>query len=172
MSHKFSFLQAFTEYCSWKCKLLGIFRQKKLLKSLSAQLRVEYYCQVQKVRLLANMSQYDTQVCQVVNFYQIASDFSKLVDASYAYKRYVLIADKFCNVLSEYVSQYGLWHFKKYLLQSWLVWVFGQCKYLLQHVEFANINSFLLRKEGSFVNDLSSTYCNIYLSSRFSQNCS
>ncbi|MDY6902667.1 MAG: hypothetical protein SWZ49_32040 [Cyanobacteriota bacterium] len=171
MSHKFSFLQAFTESYSWQCKLLGTCRQKYWLKSLFARLRVKYDWQVQKVRLLANMSQSRTQVCQVADFSQIASDFSKFVDASHAYKYCRWVADTFCNVSSEYVSRYNILHFKKYLPQSWLRWNFEQCEYLLQNIDFASINPFSLRKEDWFVNDLLSTYRNTYLSFRFSRNC-
>ena len=130
MSHKFSFLQAFAGYYSWQHKLLSSCRRENSLKNLPVGLRARHNQQVPDIRLLANMSESGTHICQVAGFSQIASDFSLLVDADSAYKYYGFVADVFSHVKSEYISRYNIRHLKKYLLQSWLGCDFGQCKYL------------------------------------------
>ena len=171
MSHKFSFLQAFAGYSSWQCKLLSTCRQKNWSNSLSAGFRIECNRLVPSIKLLANTSKSGTHICHVAGFSQIAPDFSVLMDADSAYRYYRFVADVFSHVKSEYISRYNIRHLKKYLLQSWLGCDFGQCKYLLQYVDFASINHFSFRKEYWFVADLPSTHCNIYQSFRFSKNC-
>ncbi|MEM7713543.1 MAG: hypothetical protein AAF349_08205 [Cyanobacteria bacterium P01_A01_bin.68] len=171
MSHKFSFLQAFAGYYSWQHKFLGSCRQENLLKNLPVDLRAGDNRQVPNIRLLANMSESGTHICQLAGFSQIASDFSLLVDADSAYKYYGLVVNKFFGVISEFLSQRNIQHLNKYLTQLCLGWGFFQYEYLLQHIDFASINHFSFRKEYWFVADLPSTHRNIYQSFRFSQNC-
>lgn len=171
MSHKFSFLQAFTGYYSWKRKLLSTCRQKNWLKSSSVGLRVECNQQVSQMKLAANMDKSRTQICQIAAFFQIASDLCLSVDVDSAYKYLKLVADTLVHATTEYINRYNIQHLRKYLSLSWLGWDFSQYEYLLQNLDFANINPLPLRKKDWLVNNLPRNHHNIYLPFRFSQNC-
>lgn len=69
MSHQFSIVQVFAEYCSLQYKLLSTCRQNKLLKRLPADLRVECCSQIEII-LQTDMSKLQTQISQRSIFFQ------------------------------------------------------------------------------------------------------
>ncbi len=71
MSHEFSFLQVFAGYSSLQCKILSTCRLEKELKSLRADLRVEF-CRQIEIMLQTDMSmtKFQTQICQRLVFFQ------------------------------------------------------------------------------------------------------
>lgn len=68
MSHQFSFLQLFAGYNFLQCHFLSISRQNQQLKSLPTDLRVEY-CQRIEIMLQMDMSNFQTQICQILRFF-------------------------------------------------------------------------------------------------------
>ncbi|MGB3755549.1 MAG: hypothetical protein WBA07_04150 [Rivularia sp. (in: cyanobacteria)] len=70
MSHQSSFLQAFAGYYSLQRKLFSTCKLKSLLKSVPADLRVEFSRQI-KIILQPDMSmsKFQTQICQKLIFY-------------------------------------------------------------------------------------------------------
>lgn len=72
MSHQLSFLQAFVEYDSPRCQRLNTLKAQDLLKRLQSRLRVKPLRRIQ-IMLLADMSEFQTQVCQSNKFFQQVS---------------------------------------------------------------------------------------------------
>ncbi len=152
MSHQFRFLQAFAGICSLQCKLFRTCKLKSLLKSVPADLRVEFSRQI-KIILQPDMSmsKFQTRICQKLIF-------SPQMSFWWETSAYLIPIFKLCHLsigrLNNFNHQLIQW-LKKFLLQlssynddSYLFdihIVIFSCKYLSRKLKFLGKQQYICR---------------------------
>lgn len=105
MSHEFSFLQAFVGYDSVGSQLLRTFRRNYLFKILPAGLQVGPLRQI-KIMLQADMSKFQTQICQSFILFQQESLYSSVTARA-------AIADKQRNSIVSRLELLNNWYIQR-----------------------------------------------------------
>jgi len=113
MSYQFSFLQAFAGYYFVESQLLTALVRNKLLKSLQADLQVEFYRQPQ-IMLLADIGKYRTRICYRLRCFRQMSLYWTVLDyATLTYRWLYPTIYRLKNLNKLY-----FWQLKQFLTQS------------------------------------------------------